>query len=114
MIFEGFALTRQWIGSHQGEVVIYADADIQFFPRFLQLQRERLWLGRLLWEQPRWRQWMLEEQLDMLFMRERSNVVPQLRRGEVNGGFAMVRCNERSLRFWQRVLKEEERPSSVP
>ena len=51
---------------------------------------------------------MLEEQLDMLFMRERSSVLPQLRLGEVNAGFAMIRCNERTLRFWRRVLKEEE------
>lgn len=84
----------RWMQEHPGERFILTDTDIQFFPRFLSTQAE-------------WLCWMREQRLDMLFMRERTNVVPELREGEVNGGFYLVHCNERTLEFWQRVLAEE-------
>ncbi|CAJ1378878.1 unnamed protein product [Effrenium voratum] len=85
----------KWITSHPGEYFIHTDTDIQFFPEFVHLQRE-------------WLQWMQDERLDIIFMRERTEVVPDMRRGEVNAGFCVVHCNERTRRFWQRVLDEEQ------
>ncbi|CAL1142818.1 unnamed protein product [Cladocopium goreaui] len=70
-----------WIETHMGEYFIHTDTDIQFFPNFMHLQME-------------WLEWMKEEGLDMLFMRERTEVIPELRCGEVNGGFYMLHCNE--------------------
>eukprot|EP00434_Breviolum_minutum_P016407 symbB.v1.2.014462.t1/scaffold1055.1/size140776/4 len=85
----------RWIESHMGEYFIHTDTDIQFFPNFMHLQLE-------------WLKWMKEEGLDMLFMRERTEVIPELRCGEVNGGFYMLHCNTRTRHFWQQVLREEE------
>lgn len=84
----------RWLRTHQGEFFIHTDTDIQFFPRFLVVQGE-------------WLEWMEALNLDMLFMRERTQVMPELRRGEVNAGFYMVRCNERTLSFWEQVLADE-------
>lgn len=85
----------EWIAKHQGEYFLHTDTDIQFFPRFLTIQAE-------------WLQWMREEKLDMLFMRERTHFMPELREGEVNAGFYIVHCNERTLEFWQQVLAMEQ------
>lgn len=51
---------------------------------------------------------MKDESLDMLFMRERTEVIPHLRLGEVNAGFYVVHCNTRTRSFWQTVLQEEQ------
>lgn len=83
-----------WIRLHPGELVIHTDTDIQFFPQFVPLQAQ-------------WVQWMHMHRLDMVFMRERTNVVPELREGEVNGGFYILHCNPRTLRFWEAVLEGE-------
>lgn len=83
-----------WIRDHQGEHFLHTDTDIQFFPRFLEVQAE-------------WLRWMREEDLDMIFMRERTKFMPLAREGEVNAGFYIVRCSKRTLRFWEQVLADE-------
>eukprot|EP00434_Breviolum_minutum_P016408 symbB.v1.2.014462.t2/scaffold1055.1/size140776/4 len=85
--------TESWRSAIDRQV--QEDTDIQFFPNFMHLQLE-------------WLKWMKEEGLDMLFMRERTEVIPELRCGEVNGGFYMLHCNTRTRHFWQQVLREEE------
>ncbi|CAK8994928.1 unnamed protein product [Durusdinium trenchii] len=96
-----FAIDRQlqevvsWIGNHFDEYFIHTDTDIQFFPHFMHLQCE-------------WLKWMKEEGLDMIFMRERTEVIPDLRCGEVNAGFCLLHCNSRTRCFWQKVLQEEQ------
>lgn len=84
----------QWIREHQGAYFIHTDTDIQFFPRFLSIQSE-------------WLRWMRAHRLDMIFMRERTNFMPEARVAEVNAGFYLVHCNSRTLQFWERVLAEE-------
>ncbi|CAE8589522.1 unnamed protein product, partial [Polarella glacialis] len=83
-----------WIRDHPGEYFLHTDTDIQFFPRFLETQGE-------------WLRWMKEERLDMIFMRERTQVMPEMRVGEMNAGFYIVHCNDRTLRFWEKVLSDE-------
>eukprot|EP00928_Gymnodinium_smaydae_P054555 TRINITY_DN38302_c0_g1_i1.p1 TRINITY_DN38302_c0_g1~~TRINITY_DN38302_c0_g1_i1.p1 ORF type:complete len:359 (-),score=85.15 TRINITY_DN38302_c0_g1_i1:50-1126(-) len=83
-----------WIRGHLGEYFLHTDTDIQFFPRFLGAQKD--WLRR-----------MRMENLDMLFMRERTQVFAEQRIGEVNAGFYVVHCNERTLRFWEEVVVRE-------
>jgi len=83
-----------WIEAHPGEHFLHTDTDIQFFPRFVEAQGE-------------WLRWMFREGLDMIFMRERTEVVPHLRQGEVNAGFYLVHCNDRTLQFWKQVLARE-------
>lgn len=85
----------EWIANHQGEYFLHTDTDIQFFPRFLTIQAE-------------WLQCMRDEELDMLFMRERTHFMPELREGEVNAGFYIVHCNEQTLKFWRQVLEREQ------
>merc|ERR1712224_710795 len=67
-----YAIDRQlaevtaWIRALMGEYFLHTDTDIQFFPRFLTVQAA-------------WMKWMREEKLDMIFMRERTQIMPELR-----------------------------------
>jgi len=84
----------KWIQDHMGSIFLHTDTDIQFFPRFVQVQHE-------------WQQFMRKSRLDMLFMRERTHLFQEMREGEVNGGFYIIQCNQRTLAFWSKVLNCE-------
>lgn len=84
----------KWIETHQSQMFLHTDGDIQFFPKFLEAQRE-------------WLELMREERLDMLFMRERTKFMPEQREGEVNAGFVIIHCNNRTLQFWRQVLENQ-------
>lgn len=82
----------EYIGSHQGEWVLFTDADLQFFSPF------RLALSS-------WKRHACAANLDLLFMREQSCVLTNMADGEVNSGLYLCRCSERTLQFFKEVLR---------
>lgn len=69
------------IRSHQGEVILYTDIDIQFF-KPVKTIIEKLIVDH-----------------DILFQRN-----PMPSKGLINIGFMVIRCSNKTLKFWQKVL----------
>ncbi len=78
------------IREYWGEVLIVADADLVFF------QETKSNLLTLLGNR------------DMLFLQERRSDAPKYERAgaNINIGFVVIRCNQASLEFWQKVREE--------
>ena len=78
------------IREHWGEILIITDADIVFFATTK---------GQILHE---------IENMDMLFLRERSENEKKYKRAlsNINIGFVVIRCNMSSLKFWEQVQEE--------
>jgi len=83
-----------YITSYRDQRVIVSDASIRFLPAFLEAQH-------------RWFQTMESGGLDMLFIRERNQLLPGLCEGEVSVNLIVLRCTERCSRFWTRALHNQ-------
>lgn len=75
---------------HWGEIILITDADLVFFVTTK---------GQILHEL---------ENVDMLFLRERSENEKRYERASsnINIGFVVIRCNSNSLEFWKQVQEE--------
>lgn len=80
----------QKIQEYWGEIILVADADLVFF------QETKSDLLRRLGNK------------DMLFLQERRSNAPRFERAvaNINIGFVLIRCNQTTLTFWQKVREE--------